>query len=73
MSTFSHSLQPIRIRHLSLVPKDVRVEAEFSIEDSLAPADDGLGCVRGIAVAMVCNLIFALMVAAGWGLWHFLR
>jgi hypothetical protein len=29
--------------------------------------------MRGLAVAMLCNIILVLTIAAGWGLWRFLR
>ena len=64
MSTISHSLRSIQARHLQLVER---------AEPRGIPEDDGLGCMRGLAVAMICNLIFALMIAAGWGLWRLLR
>ena len=64
MSTFSHSLQVIRVNGRRLVKTD---------EPQAVPEDDGLGCMRGLAVAMLCNVVFVLMVAAGWELWRMLR
>ena len=64
MSTISHSLRSIQARHLQLIER---------AESQEGPEDDGLGCVRGLAVVMLCNLIFAMMIAAGWGLWRLLR
>jgi hypothetical protein len=64
MSTLSHSLQQIRVNRLKLAEAD---------QPQVAPEDDGLGCVRGLAVAMLCNVIFLLMIAAGWELWRVLR
>jgi hypothetical protein len=72
MGTVSNPMQPTTIRHLTLVRKDVSRDKRASAEDIDIP-DDGLGCFRGLAVAMFCNLIFGLMIFAGWGLWHMLR
>lgn len=73
MSTFSHPLEPIRIKRLSVVRKDAPVTAEPSREDMHLRSDDGLGCIRGLAVAMLCNVILASIILAGWELWRLLR
>ena len=64
MSTYTHSLRPVHDKRLPL--------AEHA-EPREAPEDDGLGCMRGLAVAMFCNVILVLMIAAVWGLWRLLR
>ena len=74
MSTFSHSLQPVRVRHLSLVQKStLHNTAALLEEEPFAPADDGLGCMRGLAIAMLCNIVLALVGTACWELWRLLR
>lgn len=73
MSTFSHPLEPIRIKRLSVVRKDTPTIAEPSQEDMHLYGDDGLGCMRGLAVAMLCNVILASIVIVGWELWRLLR
>ena len=73
MSTFSHPLEPIRIRHLSLVGKDDSITAESSLEEMHLSADDGLAFMRGLAVAMLFNIILASVIIAGWELWRLLR
>jgi|HubBroStandDraft_5_1064220.scaffolds.fasta_scaffold793430_2 hypothetical protein len=73
MGTVSNPMQPTAIRHLTLVRKDVSRDMHASAAKDIYAPDDGLGCFRGFAVAMFCNLIFGLMIFAGWGLWHMLR
>lgn len=73
MGAISNPMQPAAVRQLTLVRKDTFREAHASTEGPRASVDDGLGCFRGLAVAMFCNLILGLMVAAGWGLWRLLR
>ena len=73
LSTVSHPLEPIRIKHLSVVRKDAPVTAEPSPEDIHLRVDDGLGCMRGLAVAMLCNVILASIIVAGWELWRLLH
>ena len=72
MSTFSHPLEPIRIRHLSLVGKDDSITAEASLEDMHLSAGHGLGFMRGLAFAMLFNIILASVIVAGWELWRIL-
>ena len=72
MSTFSHSLQSTHAVHLSLVPKETDASSLKSKESSV-PADDGLGCMRGLAVAMLFNAALILMIAGCWELWRLLR
>lgn len=72
MSTFSQPLQPIRVKHLSLVQKATPIAAA-SVEEFLTSEGDGLGCMRGLAIAVFCNVIFACLMVAAWELWHLLR
>jgi hypothetical protein len=71
MSTLSHTFHPATAKRLSLVHTDA-FPTEASAE-RFHPADDGLGCMRGLAVAMLCNVVFVLIIAAGWELWRLLR
>ncbi len=73
MSTLSHPLEPIRIKRLSVVRKDAAASLEPPLEDIHLRSDDGLGCMRGLAVAMLCNVILASIIIAGWELWRLLR
>jgi hypothetical protein len=69
MSTFRNSLPPAGIGQLTLV----RSTFPSEVKCVSAPEDDGLGCVRGFMVAMLCNVIVALIIVAVWSLWRFLR
>jgi hypothetical protein len=73
MGTVSNPMQPTAIRHLVLVRKESPRDVYASTEKLCPPVDDGLGCVRGFVAAMFCNLIFAMIIVAGWGLWSLLR
>lgn len=68
MSTFSHSLPSVHGKGLSLVSS----RAVLQPLDS-AVQNDGLGCMRGLAFAMLLNLLFWLIILAGWEVWHHLR
>ena len=72
MSSLSHTLQPTRSNHTSFVHDNERAAEIFS-EEPHAPTDDGLGCMRGFAVAMLFNIILTAAVIAGWQLWRFFR
>jgi len=72
MSTFIHSLQLVHNRGLELVQRDTAPKAA-SAKEFRVPADDGLGCMRGLAVAMLCNIFLVLIIAGGWGLWFLLH
>ena len=73
MSTYSHPLRPIHINRITLASPDPTVSLETEQEELVAPPDDGLGCMRGLAVVMLSYVIFALVIGAGWGLWRLLR
>jgi hypothetical protein len=72
MSTLSHSLQLVHGRRIKLAQFDAASETAAR-EEFHIPEDDGLGCARGFAVAMLCNILLALVIAAGWELWRLLR
>ena len=67
MSTQSQSFQPVA--SLRIVS---RAEETFA-ETKKLPADDGLGCMRGFAFAMLFNLFLVGVIAAAWGLYRLLR
>jgi len=72
MGTISNPMQPAAIRQLTLVRKDASPNPREFAQD-ITPVEDGLGVFRAFAAAMVCNMVFALIIAAGWGLWRLLR
>ncbi len=45
------------------------VELPFEIE----PENDGLGCIRGFAFAMLFNVVLALTIFGAWEIWKHLR
>jgi hypothetical protein len=71
MSSLSHTLQPTASKHHSIVHVDG--PAEIFSEEPQASTDDGLGCMRGFAVAMLFNIILASVAIASWQLWRILR
>jgi hypothetical protein len=73
MSTFSHSVHRVQVDDLLLLPMGADVIAEAPAEERVAPLDDGLGAIRGLASAMVCNVALALLIAAAWEVWRLLR
>jgi hypothetical protein len=73
MGSFSNSLQPAGLKQLTIVRKDASSQPTDISEHVFSPEDDGLGCVRGFAVAMIFNLALALVIAAGWEAWLLLR
>lgn len=73
MSTFSHSLDRVRVRKLQLVRTDARVTANSTPEEFIAKPDDGLGAIRGLALAMMFNAAIALPVTGAWELWRLFR
>lgn len=81
MGTLGNSLQPGAVKHLFVVQKPARKDTSFHTDFDTAeisghlkgPADDGLGCARGFAVAMLCNASLVMIVAAGWEVWRLLR
>lgn len=68
MSTFSHTLRPESARRLSLVPSDASAAEEFPVRN-----ERGLGAMRGLALALACDIILAAIAIAGWQLWRLLR
>ncbi|HVW78853.1 MAG TPA: hypothetical protein VHB45_14665 [Alloacidobacterium sp.] len=66
MSTFSHSLPSAHGKRLSLVS---RTEPPLNT----IAHDDGLGCMRGLAFAMLFNLVFWGVIFGAWEIWHHLR
>lgn len=73
MSTYTHPLQPTHINRIPLVQQDDACNSETKQLDFVAPEDNGLGCIRGLVVAMFLYVILALMLAAGSELWRLLR
>jgi hypothetical protein len=73
MSTLSHTLQPTHAEHLSFAHNDVDISTGALTEEPRIPTDDGLGCMRGLAIAILFNIILASAVIAGWQLWRILR
>lgn len=71
MSTFSHSLDRVRVQKLQLVRADVDVTA--TTQAFHAQPDDGLAALRGLAAAMLFNAAIALFVAGAWELWRIFR
>ncbi|WP_158749542.1 hypothetical protein [Acidobacterium sp. S8] len=71
MSTFSHSLSPVHARRLALVST---VSTPQSVEKrETIPADDGLGCIRGLVVALLFNIFLATVFVCSWEVWHYLH
>ena len=68
MSTFSPTLFSVHAKRIALESTSEALEAQAT-----APADDGLGCMRGLAVVMLLNVVFLLTILAGWELWRHLR
>lgn len=64
MSTFSHSLDRVRVEQPLPPRTNVDVTADRTTEESIASLDnDGLGALRGLLSAMLFNLAIALFVA----------
>jgi hypothetical protein len=73
MSTFIQFVHPVNAKRPALLQREVAYDTEAPASGCSAPEDDGLGCMRGFAVAMLLNVGFVLMIAAGWELWRLLR
>ena len=73
MSTFSHSLDHVRVRKLQLVRRDAYITADPTPGEFIAKPDDGLGVIRGLALAMLFNAAIALLVTGAWELWRLFR
>ncbi|HLH36755.1 MAG TPA: hypothetical protein VKX41_18930 [Alloacidobacterium sp.] len=76
MSTYTHPLQPMRSRRFEIVQRNRMAEiaeVEASTNAHAIPADDGLGCMRGLMAATLFNILLVLAIAAGWELWRLLR
>lgn len=68
LSSFGPSLQLVHNRCATSLRHDLPQEVA-SAKEFDTPADDGLGFMRGLAIAMLCNLSLVLVIAAGWVLW----
>lgn len=69
MSTLSSSLSPVHAKRLVFRTRPQELQDPIIT----APADDGLGCMRGLAVAMLLNVVFALVIFGGWEFFRHLR
>ena len=70
MSTFSYSVDRVRVGKLLLLPVEAHVLAERGMEVGHAPPADGLAALRGFAAAMVFNAAIVLLVTGAWELWR---
>lgn len=70
MSTFSHTLRSASPKPLLLLPGNVSARAGAPAEAPHVREDIGLGAMRGLAFAMLCNVILAAIAIAGWQLWR---
>jgi hypothetical protein len=73
MSTYIHPLQSTRSRRFEIVQRSGIAEAKASTNTRSVPADDGLGCMRGLLAATLFNILLFLTIVAVWGLWRFLH
>lgn len=65
MGTLGHSF-----RHLEGIPSPVEEEL---VEPAAASIDDGLGCLRGLAIALLFNAAFVLTGVVLWAIWRWLK
>jgi hypothetical protein len=72
MSALSHWLEQAHNSHAASWQLDLPLEVA-SAKEFRIPADDGLGCMRGLGVAMLCNILLVLVIASGWVLWNSLH
>lgn len=68
MAAFGHSIPAGNMHRLTVVLKH-----ENPVELFQTPADDGLGCIRGIVAVVVVNAAFALVAVGAWELWRLLH
>jgi hypothetical protein len=73
MGTFGNSLQSSGLNQITLVRTNPALRTDETAEEASIVLDDGLGCVRGIAFAMLFNVVFALTIAGAWEAWRLLR
>lgn len=75
MVTLSNPLQTAGLRKFvaSQQVHTIHIVSTAENPESIFPKEDGLGCMRGLAVAMLCNIVLGLMIVGAWELWRFLR
>lgn len=66
MGTLRSSLPSTEVTQLRLVRKGMEPHPANL-------ADDGLGCMRGFVIVVLCNVCFVLMGVTAWCVWHLLR
>ncbi|HYK38164.1 hypothetical protein [Alloacidobacterium sp.] len=73
MSTLSHMLPPTQVKRLSLVHGYISVSSEALTEEPPFREETGLGTMRGLVFAVLCDIILAAIAIAGWQLWRLFR
>lgn len=73
MSTLSHTLPSAQVKRLSLVQGNVSANSEAHTEEPRFREGARLGAMRALAFAVLCDIILAAIVIAGWQLWRLFR